>query len=48
MAKLAATDGAQQVIDTAVQILGGMGVVSAPGGAAVSGDQAVAHLRGRD
>jgi acyl-CoA dehydrogenase len=28
MAKLTATDGAQQVIDTAVQIMGGLGVVS--------------------
>jgi acyl-CoA dehydrogenase len=28
MAKLAATEGAQQVIDTAVQIMGGLGVVS--------------------
>ncbi len=28
MAKLAATEGAQQVIDAAVQIMGGMGVVS--------------------
>jgi acyl-CoA dehydrogenase len=28
MAKLAATDGAQQVIDAAVQIMGGLGVVS--------------------
>ena len=28
MAKLAATEGAQQVIDAAVQIFGGLGVVS--------------------
>jgi acyl-CoA dehydrogenase len=41
MAKLVATEGAQQVIDAAVQLHGGR----APGRAAVSRDSVAAHLR---
>ena len=49
MAKLSATEGAQQVIDAAVQIFGGLGVVSgAPGGDAVPRNPRAAHLRRRD
>ena len=48
MAKLAATEGAQQVIDRAVQMFGGLGVQSgADRRAALSRDPAAAHLRGR-
>jgi hypothetical protein len=48
MAKLAATEGAQQVIDAAVQMFGGLGVRAAAGRAAVPRDPRAAHLRRRD
>ena len=49
MAKMAATEGAQQVIDAAVQMWGGLGVVSESSGrAAVPRDPRAAHLRRRD
>ena len=49
MAKLAATEGAQQVIDAAVQIFGGLGVRERRDGrAALPRDPRAAHLRGRD
>ena len=49
MAKLFATEAAQQVIDDAVQMFGGLGVVSGrAGGAAVPRDPRAAHLRRRE
>ena len=49
MAKMVATEGAQQVIDAAVQMFGGLGVVSGQTGrAAVPRDPRAAHLRRRD
>ena len=49
MAKLAATEGAQQVIDAAVQMLGGLGVAERRAGrAALPRDPGAAHLRRRE
>ena len=49
MAKWHASEGAQQVIDAAVQLYGGMGVQSGIGRRdAVSRDSRAAHLRRRD
>ena len=48
MAKLFATESAQQVIDAAVQLFGGLGVVRGmTGGAALPRDPRAAHLRRR-
>ena len=49
MAKLTATESAQQVIDAAVQMHGGLGVHARPGRrATLSRDSRAAHLRGRN